>query len=845
MVDQVVYQEILQKSSEGYALHKIICDEKGKPSDFLFIELNQAFEDFTGLRVPDVINKKASEVIPDLFSSKFNWLEVYGDIAVNGGEKRFKAYSEPLKRWYHVYAFSPIKHYFVTYFYNVTEWKDAVAQSKEHQPEIQNFFDVSLDLFCIANFNGFFEKINTTWFELLNYSKDDLLSQEYIHYVHPDDVESTLKVIDLLNHGERIVNFINRYRHKNGSYLFLEWRAVKNGEKIYASARDVTVQKELSNELHKANQMLTAVLDNIPIRIFWKDYSGNYLGCNAKFAEDAGLESPVAIIGQNDHQMSWHVYADHYRKDDLYVMNNNKPKLNIIENLIDSKGNKRWARTNKVPLVDFLGEVYGVMGTFEDITESMMSQKIIEESNLRYDELSKKSRAVIFEVDSAGRFTYVSPIAYDIYGYAPEELVGNKFFYDLAPLDEKESFKTFGMNVLSGRNEVKDFEHKIQHKNGDVVWVSTNGYCVVNADGQLIKFTGMDIDITYLKKIEDKIRYVSYHDQLTGLYNRSFFEEELKRLDTQRNYPLGLFSLDVNGLKLINDAFGHKAGDELLVKVANVLKKECRQDDIIARLGGDEFIVLLPNMDDLNLKLFGKRMMLAFKEEDVRMLPVSISYGYASKTLASEIIQDVMNRADTTMYKHKKVNHNKNRNLMIQAIMRILYRENHAESQHAHNVSVYCEAIAKALKFDSEKIERIRLSGLLHDIGKIGIFNEILNKKTALSEEEWYEVKRHPEISYTILSASNDYNEFSEDVLYHHERYDGKGYPKGLKGENIPQVSRIICIADAYDAMTTERPFRTKKSKEAAIEELKKGAGYQFDPVLVNLFIEEFLNSTL
>ena len=232
---------------------------------------------------------------------------------------------------------------------------------------------------------------------------------------------------------------------------------------------------------------------------------------------------------------------------------------------------------------------------------------------------------------------------------------------------------------------------------------------------------------------------------------------------------------------------------------------------------------------------------MALKEK-VGSVDISISFGYETKNNEEEKIQDILKKAEDHMYKKKLFESPSMRGKTINTIISTLHEKNKREEQHSHRVSTLCESMGKALGLPEDEIEELKTVGLLHDIGKIAIEENILNKPGKLTEEEWEEIKRHPEIGYRILSTVNDMSEMAEYVLAHHERWDGMGYPKGLKGEEIPLQSRIIAIADAYDAMTSERSYRNALPEEVAIEELKINAGIQFDPELIRVFIEKVLN---
>ncbi len=349
---------------------------------------------------------------------------------------------------------------------------------------------------------------------------------------------------------------------------------------------------------------------------------------------------------------------------------------------------------------------------------------------------------------------------------------------------------------------------------------------------------GITRNISTARIASERIEYLSYHDQLTGLYNRRFFEDELLRLDVARNLPLCIMMADVNGLKLINDSFGHLMGDQLLTRVAIVLKEACRQDGIVARMGGDEFVILVPNSNAVQTELLVERIHKMSANEKVGSMELLISLGWDVKYTEHEEIREVLKRAENKMYKNKLFEGPSIRGNTINAIIKTLNEKNKREELHSHRVSYLCKKLAIALNFSDQEIQEIESVGLLHDIGKIAIDEAILNKSGKLTEDEYEEIKRHPEIGYRILSTVNDMAEMAEVVLDHHERWDGKGYPRGLKGDLIPLQSRMICIADSYDAITSDRSYRSKRSDQEAFDELRKNAGTQFDPNLVEPFIK-------
>lgn len=303
--------------------------------------------------------------------------------------------------------------------------------------------------------------------------------------------------------------------------------------------------------------------------------------------------------------------------------------------------------------------------------------------------------------------------------------------------------------------------------------------------------------------------------------------------------------IDVNGLKLINDSFGHHMGDQLLKRVAEVLRKACSQNETISRIGGDEFVMILPLSGEAAAEALINRIKGASMNERVAGIELSISYGWATKNGIEDTTIDVLNTAEDYMYRRKLFEGPSMRGKTIGAIIQALHEKNQREEEHSKRVSAYCERLAQALGFNEKDAHEMVTAGLLHDIGKIAIAEYLLNKPGKLSQDEMEEVRRHPEIGYRILSSVNDVAEIAEFVLFHHEKWDGTGYPKGLKGEDIPIQARIIAIADSFDAMTSERSYKSSMTQDEAVLELVRNAGQQFDPEMTDVFINKVLNKNI
>ncbi len=481
-----------------------------------------------------------------------------------------------------------------------------------------------------------------------------------------------------------------------------------------------------------------------------------------------------------------------------------------------------------------------------DVTQRRLAEEKMKVSENNFRSLFEYSTDSIFLLDE-GIVINCNSAAVTMLGYdSRESIIGkspNKFSPDIQPDGRLTNGLLMESLDLCNKYGKHKFEWWHQKKDNSLIPGEIIMTTIRSNDKNI--FHALCRDISDRKQMENRLQFLSYHDQLTGLYNRRFFEQELDRLDQEKYYPFTITMADINGLKLINDSFGHVAGDECIIKVAKVIIEGIREKDIVCRLSGDEFIILSPNTSVNEVKKLIDKIKESVSKETVKFVNLSVSFGACSKNSLEEPMTEVLKKAEDYMYKKKLFESPSMRGKTIYTIIAALHEKNPREEQHSQRVSQLCEKMGSVLGLHEDDIRELKTVGLLHDIGKVAIEEGILNKNGKLTEDEMDEIRKHPEIGYRILSTVNELAEMAEYVLAHHERWDGLGYPKGLKGEEIPKQSLIIAIADAYDAMISERSYRKTLTKEYAISELIKGAGTQFSKKYVELFVEKVINEPL
>lgn len=603
--------------------------------------------------------------------------------------------------------------------------------------------------------------------------------------------------------------------------------------KALGTARKITRERKTKGALMESEERYRMLIETLPTRVWTKNKNSVYQSCNKAYADDLGIKKED-IEGKTDYDFFQKEQAGKYRKDDMEVMKSGKVKY--IEEMLIRNGKELYVNTVKAPLRDKNGNIYGVLGSFWDITDKKKADDDLRDSENRFKILFEYAPDAYFLVDLKGNFVNANMAAEGLLGFRKKELIG-KNFVDLKLLSQRQvpiAIKILakaGLGQLTGPDEL-------------ILTTKDSNKIIVEVRAILYKIKSRTLvlaiarDITERKEAEKQIRYLSFHDKLTGLYNRAYLEEELKRLDTGRQLPLSIVMGDSNGLKLINDTFGHAEGDKMLQKTAEILKSCTRKEDIIARWGGDEFLILLPKTTREKTVELVNRIRDKCSMENTKKMPLSISLGIAIKEKTTRKIKDVLKEAENNMYKHKLSDGKSTFGSILPTLEETLFMKSNETKEHGKRMGNLAMKLGRVSGLPEDELDKLYSAALFHDIGNIGIPEKIILKRGKLTDEEWEIIKKHPEIGYCICNANPQLSNIADVVICHHEWWDGSGYPRGIKGDNIPITCRIISIVDAYDVMTHYRPYGKPMSKGEAIEELKRYSGKQFEPKLVKKFIE-------
>ena len=894
--------------------------------------------------------------------------------------------------------------------------------------QLKKIFNINLDLLCIADTEGDFIEVNTAWADLLGYKVCELEHQNYMDFVHPEDIKITYNALEKLKNNKEITNFVNRFRDKEGNYHYIEWQSNFNTEEnyFYASARDITYRILQSREGLKKEDQLNFILKSMDAGAFEWDIKTGKTIVDINWAKMLGYTlEEVKGINVQDWEEYTHPEDLEKAKIQLQKTIKEKAKIHSIDMRmkhkqghwvwVNSRGKiVKWTKDNK-PLKMF--------GIHMNIDERKIKEEAIKETKVKLENLSSQVPGVLYQFQVFANkkicFPFISDGVYEVFKVTADEIYTNpenafRMIHDNDRKKVKDAIEKSGKHLnqlhetfrlVLSKNDIKwvevksvpeklsdnsvlwhgyigditekvnkqneletqhmfqktlaevstsllnisttNFDKKIEHALGKIsemfqidrsyilefdetlkhfslthewcektieshknslqniksnafpwwmkkllsnemiyirnlndlpqeatiekkilevkniqsivvnpIFIENNFYgffgfdCVKSQknfskdDLKLLKIFTNIMKNTFAKHINDiKIQELTYKDSLTGLYNRRFFEKELLKLDTIDQLPLSIIAADINGLKIVNDSLGHKKGDELIIRCADILASVTRKCDIVSRQGGDEFLILLPNTNKEETEKIIQQIKCIAKKVSTGENVVTMAIGSSVKVNGEQDIEKTLRLADDNMYQNKLSNGRSIKSKIVKNLLNSLEVKSNETKEHSLRMTQLAIRFGKKLSLDHSEINRLSLLATLHDIGKITISEKILKKPGKLTNEEWNIMKSHPESGFKIASSSEEFALVANEIYCHHERWDGFGYPRGLKEKEIPYLSRVLSIIDAYDVMTHDRPYSKAISKKKALEEVETCAGHQFDPEISKIFIEMMNNN--
>ncbi|MBO8158374.1 PAS domain S-box protein [Thermosyntropha sp.] len=597
--------------------------------------------------------------------------------------------------------------------------------------------------------------------------------------------------------------------------------------------RDITHGKLMEESLRLSEEKFRKLAENTPAMVF-VGQGEKYKYVNPAFCEVTGYSADELY-----NMLIWDVvhpeHREMVRKRGLDRQAGKKMPDRYEFKLLTKEGEVKYV-SYAAAIIEYEGKP-ALIGTGIDITDRYIMEEKLKRREQQLRIIAENTLDLISQVDENGILLYASPSHLTMLGYKPEKSVGASVFNIIHPDDREKAKKVFEDTIK--HNKTNRFEFRLLRVDGKPIWVETLGKAMKSADGKRNILITVSRDITERKKLEERMRFIAEHDMLTNLYNRFYFEQFIEKLEKEKVYPVGLIISDLDGLKLINDTLGHEAGDKLLKLYAEILKKCFPPDSIIARIGGDEFAVILvrklPHLIDEYIERLRDEICNVNKNNNELLL--SVSLGKAARLNSKTSMQDLFKEADKLMYREKLLHSQSNKSSIVALLMKALEARDYITEGHTDRMQHLVRKIGERIGLSESRINDLCLLARFHDIGKVGIPDNILFKPGKLTDEEYEEMKKHCEIGYRIAQSSPDLAHIADFILKHHERWDGTGYPLGLRSNEIPLECRILALVDAYDAMSNDRPYRKAMTKEDIIAELKKCSGKQFDPWLTAIFI--------
>ncbi len=702
-----------------------------------------------------------------------------------------------------------------------------------------------LDVIGKTDANMCFDYVSPSYKKVLGYDTDEMLGEYVLNYVHPDDYQNSLMGITKLITNQESEHIVLRHRHKDGHYIWLETVGTALNEQgnfsgsIFVS-RDITERKKTEATLRKTES--------------------NYQGLFNSMQEGFALWE---IICDENQQPMDYKFLD---INPTYERTTRVSKEKLIGTLMSEQNfiiEDYWWKLFEAVAVSGQAQQYegyfSHLNTYFEVfafrpNQCSIACLLVDISRRRKAEIeleNEKERLAVtlgsigegvISTDVDSRVLFLNQVAAEILGWSQESAVGQHLS------DVLNTVEHIYMNTQSHSGSLSGFiESQTAEINDNMVCIVRNGVrrylansasLIRDRDGKDLGMVMVLRDVTDKKLAEEQIQYLSYNDKLTGVYNRAYVDVILAELENEEQLPVSLIMGDVNGLKLTNDVFGHQEGDRILVKLAEIIKKCCRDSDIVARWGGDEFLIILPRTNSEVAIKVCERIGKSCQEAGADPIELSIALGTATREDSQQNMVEVFRLAEDRMYSNKLLASKCARTSMIAGLQKTLREHSHENEEHTSRLMDMAVEMGVALNRDKTELDELAVLASLHDIGNVAIAQEVLMKADYLDEDDWEKIKKHPLIGYRMAQLIPEISSIAEAILAHHERWDGSGYPQGLQEEQIPFLARVFSVIDAYDIMTYGCVYKGTLTHEAALEEIRRGSGSQFDPEIAAAFIK-------
>ena len=736
------------------------------------------------------------------------------------------------------------------YRLKISGFKDGALVLQEDITEymLENLWSKSLfanngDAIAILDENSYIININEKFTEKFKFKPEEVTGErldDVLERGKDDSVDRNMTRQVLA--GKKMEKEGIRYdRYGNPREFLIKGVPVKVEKEIrgiYVIFEDITDLRKKQRQLQKNRERLQTTLQSIGDGVISTDIEGKVERMNP-VAEALTGWSPEEARGEPLTEV-FNIVNSHTGEPVENPVNevlNSGRTVGLANHtmLIARDGSEYQIADSAAPIRDKEGELSGCVLIFRDVTEEYRMKEELRKREEKYHAMIDNCFEMIYLHDLQGNIIEVNQAVLDKMDYSSEKIEDMTVFdlhpsetgtYDRDKIIEQWKSWDVGDRIL--------LERKHLRADGSSIPVEISTGKVKFADDEyLIAFVR---NISQRRRREKELEYLSRCDSLTDLYNRYHMEEKLKSLN-EDELPASLLMIDINGLKTINDTYGHEKGDELLVKTSRLLRKISRKEDVLARWAGDEFVILQPNTELDEARELRRKIENKVREIETD-IPVSLAIGISCKTETDENIFTSLHEAEDSMDYYKLTSEKSARNKLLSNLLSTLGAKSDETREHAVRMSEYATQLGRRIDLNQDKMNKLTLLATLHDIGKVTISEEILTRPGELNEEEWEIIRDHPRKGYSIASSTDEFSTVAEGILYHHERWDGQGYPQGLSGKEIPLLARIISIVDAFDVMTNGRPYKEPLSEEEALKEIEDCAGTQFDPVLARKFVE-------